>query len=103
MKDFFHYALERNIENIMKIGMTPNISYFTTNEYFNQYQAGQECGVRDHNIDCVLKFRDDGRFRQDGSVAYTGIYSGGANQYWHPGRPKPIAKRKINEHHWTPL
>jgi len=103
MQEFFHYTLESNIENIMKTGMSSNISYFTTTEYYNPYQAGQECGVREHYIDCVLKFRDDGRFKQDGSVQNTGRFSGGANQWSHPARPKPIAKRRIYERHWTLL
>jgi len=103
MREFFHYTLESNIPNIMKTGMSSNISYFTTTEYFNSNQAGDECGVRAHNINCVLKFRDDGRFRSDGFVQSAGRFNSGANQWSHPAKPKPIAKRKIYERHWTPL
>jgi hypothetical protein len=56
-----------------------------------------------HNIDCVLKFKDDGRFQKVQDVPSTGRFSGGGNQYQHPGRPKPIAVRKINSRNWTPL
>ena len=69
--------------------------------WVNAYLAGQQCGVNPQNIDCVLKFRDDRRFRLDGKVSGGGRFVGEADQWSHPSRQKPIAKRKILERTWT--
>lgn len=97
MKEFYHYTLEKNISNIKSTGIFPNHPYFTTKEYYSSYQTGQSLGLMAHNIDCVLKFRDDDRFKACNDVPTTGRFIGGGNQYQHPLRPKPIAVRKITE------
>ncbi len=103
MKEFYHYTLKSNVENIKKTGMSSNISYFTTAEYFSASIAGAKIGVMAHNIDCVLKFRDDGSFRFDGEVPYANRFDGGADQWSHPAKPKPIAIRNISDREWTAL
>lgn len=82
--------------------MWENHPLYTTNQYYNAVQAGQAVGVMPHNIDCVLQFVDDGRFILfgDKTVPGTGRFTGGALQYFHPGRPRPIAKRKLTEQIW---
>lgn len=103
MQEYYHYTLERNVPGIIANGVYPNHPYFTATEYYSSYEAGQKLGVMAHNIDCVLKFRDDGRFKQVSDVPSTGRFSGGGIQYQHPGRPKPIAIRKISERSWRSL
>jgi hypothetical protein len=103
MKEYYHYTLEKNLPGIRKTGIYPNHPYFTTTEYFNAFEAGQALGVRTHNIDCVLKFKDDGMFRACETVPGTGRFTGGGNQYKHPSRPKPLAYRKITERTWKSL
>lgn len=100
MRTFFHYTLEKYLPSIQASGMYSNHPLFTTSEYYSPFQAGQELGVMPHNIECVLKFKDDGLFRRYEDVLATGRFIGGGNQYQHPGRPKPIAVRKINERNW---
>lgn len=103
MREFYHYTREENIPMIMSSGIFPNHPYFTTTEYYNEYQAGQALGVMAHNIDCVLKFSDDGLFKICEEVPTTGRFMGGGIQYLHPFRPKPIAFRKIGERSWMNL
>jgi hypothetical protein len=103
MKFFFHYTLEKNVRSILAAGIFPSHPYFTTTEYFNPTTAGQQLGVMAHNIDCVLRFNDDGSFRRVQDVPSTGRFVGGGNQYQHPFRPKPIAVRKIGEQLWRTL
>ena len=103
MKLFYHYTLEKNLRSILATGIFPNHPYFTTTEYFNSTTAGQQLGVMAHNINYVLKFNDDGKYKMLHVVPGTGRFSGGGNQYQHPFRPKPIAIRKINERNWKTL
>lgn len=103
MKEFYHYTLEKNIPGIRSTGIYPNHPYFTTTEYYNASEAGQALGIMPHNIDCVLKFVDDGSFRRCDDVPSTGRFIGGGNQYQHPFRPKPVAFRKITERFWSNL
>ena len=103
MNNFYHYTHERNLPGIQTSGIFQNHPYFTTSEYSNSFEAGQNLGVMPHNIDCVLKFKDDGFFKQLQDVPSTGRFSGGGNQYQHPYRPKPIAFRKINDRAWRNL
>ena len=103
MADYYHYTLEVKLPLIQRDGVFPNHPYYTITEYFNAYQAGQALGVMEHNIDCVLKFSDDGFYRKQPDVPSTGRFTGGGNQYQHPFRPKPIAIRKINERIWRTL
>jgi hypothetical protein len=101
MREFYHYTVEKFIPGILASGIYPDHPYFTTTEYYNAFHAGQELGVMPHNINCVLKFIDDGlfeRFYED--VPATPRFFGGGNQYLHPHRPKPIEVRKINEQVW---
>ena len=103
MKEFYHYTLEKNVSSIRANGIYPNHPYYTTTEYYSPTQAGQALGVMPHNIDCVLKFIDDGQFRACSTVPHTGRFTGGGNQYQHPKRLKPIAVRKISERAWRGL
>jgi hypothetical protein len=105
MKEYYHYTLESKISAIMSSGMYPNHPLYTTTQYYNSEQAGQELGVMAHNIDCALLFTDDGSF-QPGMpiiVPSTGRFIGGGIQYQHLQRLKPIAKRRINSRSWTKL
>jgi hypothetical protein len=102
MAEFYHYTLEKHISDIRKNGMFHNSSY-TTAEYFDHYVAGQEIGVAPHNIECVLKFRDDGQFRRQNPVSDTVRFRGGGSDYLHPLRIRPIAKRRIKERSWINL
>jgi hypothetical protein len=103
MTEYYHYTAERLLPSILKDGMWPNHPLYTTNVYYSALAAGQAVGVMAHNIDCVLKFIEDGGFKSFSQpiVPSTGRFIGGATQYSHPGRPKPVAKRKINERIWT--
>lgn len=101
--EFFHYTLEINLPSIMRTGVFNNDSNFTSTEYFSARQAGDELGIRPHNIDCVLRFKDDGKFIKKENVQSSNRFSGGGNQYEHPFRPKPIAMRKIGEKRWIRL
>ncbi len=105
MKEYYHYTLESYVSSISKNGMFPNHPLYTTTAYFSATTAGQELGVMAHNIDCVLKFSDDGSFKpaHPGAVPATGRFTGGGNQYQHPLRLKPIAKRKIGDRNWTKI
>ena len=105
MKEYYHYTLESKINSIMNTGMFANHPLYTTTQYYNSSQAGQELGVMDHNIDCVLLFKDDGFFKPGIPmlVPATGRFIGGGIQYQHQQRLKPIAKRRISERNWTKL
>lgn len=103
MSEFYHYTLEKNIIGIRNAGIFPNHPYFTTTEYFDSYDAGQKLGVMAHNIEYVLKFKDDGFFRRLPDVPSTGRFTGGGNQYQHHSRPKPVAVRKITDRIWVNL
>jgi len=103
MRYFYHYTHERLVEKIKQTGVFSNHPYFTTTEYYTANGAGQSLGVMPGNINCVLKFRDDGRFKSVGIVDNSNRFAGGGNQYQHPGRPKPIAKRKIGHKNWEPI
>lgn len=105
MKGYYHYTLMKNVESIVKNGMYNNHPLFTTNEYYNAYEAGQALGVMPHYIDCVLLFKEDGFFKPFSQfiVPATGRFSGGGNQYQHHLKLKPVAKRKINEHFWSKI
>lgn len=100
MKYYYHYTLVKYVPNIKSTGVYRNHPYFTTTEYHDPEVAGQALGVMAHNIDTVLRFKDDGRFKSAGYVPSTGRFVGGGKQYAHPERPKPIAKRKIWEKTW---
>ncbi|MEZ5009411.1 MAG: hypothetical protein R2728_05150 [Chitinophagales bacterium] len=96
----YHYTLEKYLPGIIKNGIFPNHPYFSKTEFKNAEEAGQQLGVMPHNIDCVLKFRNDGFFQRLENVPSTGRFKGGGDQYQHPARPKPIAMRKINGNQW---
>lgn len=100
MPCYFHYTLEKYLSRIIASGIYPNHPYFTNVEYFNAYIAGQELGVMENNIDCVLKFIDDGNFKRYENVPGTNRFIGGGLQFGHSGRPKPIACRLITERIW---
>ncbi len=102
MEALYHYTLEKYLSSILKDGLYSNCA-FTTTEYDNPYTAGDALGVQDHNIDCVLKFEDDGYFKQMNNVATSNRFSGGGIEYTHPFRPKPIAIRNINDKIWRNL
>jgi hypothetical protein len=101
--DFFHYTLANKLQSIMRTGVFNNDSNFTSTEYFSAWQAGNELGINPHNIDCVLKFTDDGKFIKKGNVQSSNRFSCGGIQYEHPSRPKPVAMRKIAEKTWISL
>ncbi len=103
MAEYYHYTLEKNIASIMQKGMYSNSHFYTNNQYYDSITAGQAVGVMPHNIDCVLLFQDDGKFRPyyQPVVAYSGRFSGGATQFEHPSNPRPVSKRKINSRTWT--
>ena len=103
MKEFYHYTIEKNVASILATGVYSNHPYYTTTEYYQSYEAGQQLGVMAHNIECVLKFRDDGLFKKVQDVPNTGRFIGGGNQYQHPYRPKPIAVRNIADRIWKSL
>ena len=100
---FYHYTLEKYVPLIMKTGIYANHPYYTTTEYFDANEAGQALGVMAHNIDCALKFADDGKFKRYADVPSTGRFTGGGNQYQHPERLKPIAKRSITSRNWIDI
>ena len=100
MRFYYHYTHEKIVERIKQTGIFPDHPLFTPTEYFNAYEAGPALGVMPHNINCVLKFKDDGLFKNMGIVPYTGRLDGGGIQYSHPMRPKPIAMRKISNRSW---
>lgn len=104
MKEYYHYTLLRNIESIIRNGVYPNHAHFTTNQYYNSRQAGYAIGVMPLKVECVLLFKDDGRFKPYRPPIVPGTYrfpGGGATQYSHPFRPIPFAVRKIDEQNWT--
>ena len=103
MNYLYHYGLEKNLLSIQASGIFRNHPYFTTNEYYNSFEAGQKLGVMSHNINCVLKFEEDGLFKKVQDVPSTGRFTGGGTQYQHPYRPKPIAIRKVNNSTWRNL
>jgi hypothetical protein len=103
MREFYHYTLEKFVPLIMKTGIYSNHPYYTTTEYYNADEAGQALGVMAHNIDCVLKFSDDEQFKRYSDVPATGRFTGGGNQYQHPERLKPIAKRSIGSRNWIEI
>lgn len=104
-EEFYNYGLERDVASKLEDGMYRGGYQFTTDAYFNALQAGERLGVAPHNIEVVLKFEDDGQFRRGPDVAANSGrgFIGGASQYSHSGRPKPVAVRKIKERSWTAL
>lgn len=104
MAEYYHYTTEATLNDILRTGMWSNHPLYTTNRYYNTFQAGQAVGVMPHNIDIVLLFKDDGLFKLfNEPVPSTGRFTGGASQYSHPGRIKPIAKRRLSEMNWTSI
>lgn len=103
MKYFYHYTHDRFVDKIKQTGIYPNHPYFTTTEYYTPREAGQSLGVMPNNINCVLKFKDDGLFKTAGIVPTTNRFTGGGIQFSHPLRPKPIASRKISDRSWQNL
>jgi hypothetical protein len=104
MTELYHYTMGKYVPSILETGIYDNHPYFTTTQYYNAFHAGQELGVMPHNINCVLKFKNDGLFKryyQD--VPNTKRFYGGGNQYLHLKRPKPIAMRQIEEQEWKIL
>lgn len=100
MVEYYHYTEEKYVDHILKTGMWQKEPVFTTNKYYNARQAGNELGVR--QIDCVLLFKNDGLFKPYiQPIVPRSHGDGGAPQFIHPYRPKPVAKRKINEQNWT--
>lgn len=103
MKYFYHYTHERFVDKIKQSGIYSNHPYFTTSEYYTPHEAGQSLGVMSHNINCVLKFKDDGLFKKTEKVPETDRFTGGGIQFLHPSRPKPVAIRKIYSRSWQNL
>lgn len=103
MKFFYHYTDEKYLEKIKQTGIYPNHPYFTDSEYFSANEAGQALGVMPHNINCVLKFINDGRYKQMENVLQTNRFIGGGKQYLHPMRPKPISIRPVTSRIWKDL
>lgn len=103
LKGFYHYTLKANISSIIAAGIYSDHPYFTTTEYFNSIEAGQSLGVMPHNIDCALKFIDDGFFQMVSDVPTTNRFIGGGKQFQHPQRIKPVAVRLISDRTWKVL
>lgn len=105
MSEYYHYTSMAAVKAIVKDGMFANHPLYTTDRYFNAHAAGDAVGVMPHNIDCALLFKDDGFFKPfyPFIVPATNRFAGGARQYQHAKRLKPIAVRKIGEHMWQPL
>lgn len=103
MSDYYHYTHENNVTRIKASGVFPDHPYFTTDEYYDANTAGQKLGIMPHNINCVLKFRDDGRFRRVEDVPSSNRFYGGGTQFKHPSSPKPVEKRRISERNWTSI
>jgi hypothetical protein len=99
---YYHYTLEKNIPEILQKGMFQGSSY-AAEEYFSAGEAGQKLGVMPHYIDCVLKFKDDGMFKKQPTVASTGRFLGGGSDYTHSMRIRPVAMRKISEREWKSI
>ncbi len=105
VNEYYNYGLAKDVPSKTKNGMFSGGYQYTTNVYFSAHQAGRELGVATDNIEVVLKFTNDSRFKsgQDVAVNLSRGFVGGASQYSHPGRPKPVAQRKITEKNWTKL
>jgi hypothetical protein len=105
MNEYYHYTSETKVSQIMSTGMFSSHPLYTTNQFYSALEAGQALGVMEHNIDCVLLFKDDGLFRIGAppTVPETGRFKGGGTQFQHPGRPRPIAKRGIGARGWTSM
>lgn len=104
-KELYNYGLAKDIPSKRKDGMYSNGYQYTTDAFYSAHEAGRALGVATPNIDVVLKFNDDVRFKQGPAVAenMSRGFVGGASQYEHPGRPKPVAFRKISDKNWTKL
>jgi hypothetical protein len=104
MPHCYTYTLRRNLRNITTGGMYTGSLSYTPTEYYDKTLAGQALGVMPDNIDCVLKFVDDGRFREyHERVPSTNRFTGGGRQFGHSGRPKPVAVRGIRSRTWEAL
>lgn len=105
MAEYYHYTSDAYSVGIIRDGMYRNSHAYTNNQYFDQNEAGQAVGIMPYRVECVLLFQDDGQFRsfRPPLVSRTNVFLGGATQFEHPQRPKPIAKRKIRDQHWQKL
>ena len=102
-KEFYNYGPAAQVSSKVKDGMHSQGYQYTTNVYYSAETAGPELGVDTDKIEVVLKFDDDGKYSQGKNVDPTPArgFVGGATQFSHSGRPKPVAKRKITETNWT--
>ncbi len=103
--EFFNYGLKKDVESKVRDGMFSGGFQYTTKQYYDPFQASVEIGVDAKNIEVVLKFSDDGMFRRGPDVGTTPTrgFRGGASQFSHAGRPKPLAQRDIGETNWISL
>lgn len=103
---YYHYGLQKNVSSIKEKGLYGGGIYqYTTDVYTSAAAAGTALGISTDNVDCVLKFADDGKFRKGPPVDKSPGrgFVGGGSQYSNSGKPKPIAVRKITESNWTDL
>ena len=103
--EYYNYGLAKDVPSKLKDGMYRGGYQYTDNAYFSALEAGRALGVATHNIEVVLKFTNDGQFKRGPDVAENRSrgFAGGASQYSHAGRPKPVEQRKIAEKNWTTL
>lgn len=103
--EYYNYGLDKDVDSKSKDGMYRGGYQYTKNVYYSAHQAGTELGVATHNVEVVLKFKNDSQFKQGPAVAANPRrgFIGGATQFSHPGRPKPVAKRKIDEREWEDI
>ena len=92
INEFYHYAFEEDVQGIILAGVSfSNNPYFTTIEYYNSTEAALKLGIISDKINCVLKFKDDGKFTLN------------AGNYQHAGITKPIARRRITSRIWKEI
>jgi len=103
--EYYNYGLAKDVASKIRDGMYSGGYQYTTDIYHLADRAGAHLGVDPKNIEVVLKFEDDGKFKKGPNVAQTPSrgFIGGATQFEHPGRPKPVAQRKIFDRQWVAI
>lgn len=102
MGNFYHYTHTRRLRSILETGLNAHHPLYTAGEFFHS-RGGDLLGVNANEINCVLSFLDDGQFVSHGTVGDSGRHPGGADQYAHPLRLKPVAVRSIRSSIWRPV